>query len=245
MSSLYFAICWFKSTYWDFLLCSSLKYPGKKFLPDSSIFNILSDILLMQSFNPYPNGSDMHFKVSFSSSRLFLESLLSNEPVSWGFYSFGKYFFTYFLKSLYQVCDSCSIWVTDSILPEILISFCFWFLKIYKYDLRGSYLYFIKETSVFLRCIICDLYQVFLAGNPVPVTLILMMVFVYVPTGITFSFLHPSCASMLWIEWFSFLFFSCCFWWSYNNIVASICQYIFVFLCYYFYLFVLLGVYIL
>ena len=88
------------------------------------------DILLMQSFNPYPNGSDMHFKVSFSSSRLFLESLLSNEPVSWGFYSFGKYFFTYFLKSLYQVCDSCSIWVTDSILPEILISFCFWFLKI-------------------------------------------------------------------------------------------------------------------
>lgn len=24
----------------------------------------------------------------------------------------------------------------------------------------------------------------------------------YVPTGITFSFLHPSCASMLWIEWF-------------------------------------------
>lgn len=127
MSSLYFAICWFKSTYWDFLLCSSLKYPGKKFLPDSSVFNILSDILLMQSFNPYPNGSDMHFKVSFSSSRLFLESLLSNEPVSWGFYSFGKYFFTYFLKSLYQVCDSCSIWVTDSILPEILVSFCFWF----------------------------------------------------------------------------------------------------------------------
>lgn len=60
------------------------------------------------------------------------------------------------------------------------------------------------------------------------------MVFVYVPTGITFSFLHPSCASMLWIEWFSFLFFSCCFWWSYNNIVAGICQYIFVFLCYYF-----------
>lgn len=37
MSSLYFAICWFKSTYWDFLLCSSLKYPGKKFLPDSSV----------------------------------------------------------------------------------------------------------------------------------------------------------------------------------------------------------------
>lgn len=44
---------------------------------------------------------------------------------------------------------------------------------------------------------------------------------------------------------FCFLFFSCCFWWSYNNIVAGICQYIFVFLCYYFYLFVLLGVYIL
>ena len=88
-------ICWFKSTYWDFLLCSSLKYPGKKFLPDSSVFNILSDILLMQSFNPYPDESDMHFKVSFSSSLLFLESLLSNEPVSWGFYSFGKYFFTY------------------------------------------------------------------------------------------------------------------------------------------------------
>ena len=129
MSSLYFAICWFKSTYWDFLLCSPSKVSWKKFLPVSSVINILSDILLMQSFNPYPNGSDMHFKVSFSSSRLFLESLLSNEPVSWGFYSFGKYFFTYFLKSLYQVCDSCSIWVTDSILPEILISFCFWFLK--------------------------------------------------------------------------------------------------------------------
>ena len=91
--------------------------------------NILSDILLMQSFNPYPDESDMHFKVSFSSSRLFLESLLSNEPVSWGFYSFGKYFFTYFLKSLYQVCDSCSIWVTDSILPEILISLTFLFLS--------------------------------------------------------------------------------------------------------------------
>ena len=44
--------------------------------------NILSDILLMQSFNPYPYESDMHFKVSFSSSLLFLESLLSNEPVS-------------------------------------------------------------------------------------------------------------------------------------------------------------------
>lgn len=58
------------------------KVSWKKFLPDSSVFNILSDILLMQSFNPYPNGSDMHFKVSFSSSRLFLESLLSNEPVS-------------------------------------------------------------------------------------------------------------------------------------------------------------------
>lgn len=26
---------------------------------------------------------------------------------------------------------------------------------------------------------------------------------------------------------FLFLFFSCCFWWSYNNIVAGICQYIF------------------
>lgn len=91
--------------------------------------NILSDILLMQSFNPYPDESDMHFKVSFSSSLLFLESLLSNEPVSWGFYSFGKYFFTYFLKSLYQVCDSCSIWVTDSILPEILISLTFLFLS--------------------------------------------------------------------------------------------------------------------
>lgn len=150
MSSLYFAICWFKSTYWDFLLCSSLKYPGKKFLPDSSIFNILSDILLMQSFNPYPNGSDMHFKVSFSSSRLFLESLLSNEPVSWGFYSFGKYFFTYFLKSLYQVCDSCSIWVTDSILPEILISFCFWFLKI---QVRFKRILFIfhKRNFCFLK----------------------------------------------------------------------------------------------
>ena len=128
MSSLYFMICWFKSTYWDFLLCSPSKVSWKKFLPVSSIINILSDILLMQSFNPYPYESDMHFKVSFSSSLLFLESLLSNEPVSWGFYSFGKYFFTYFLKSLYQVCDSCSIWVTDSILPEILISFCFWFL---------------------------------------------------------------------------------------------------------------------
>ena len=91
--------------------------------------NILSDILLMQSFNPYPDESDMHFKVSFSSSLLFLESLLSNEPVSWGFYSFGKYFFTYFLKSLSQVCDSCSIWVTDSILPEILISLTFLFLS--------------------------------------------------------------------------------------------------------------------
>ena len=91
--------------------------------------NILSDILLMQSFNPYPDESDMHFKVSFSSSLLFLESLLSNELVSWGFYSFGKYFFTYFLKSLYQVCDSCSIWVTDSILPEILISLTFLFLS--------------------------------------------------------------------------------------------------------------------
>ena len=28
----------------------------------------------------------------------------------------------------------------------------------------------------------------------------------YVPTGITFSFLHPSCASMLWIEWISYFF---------------------------------------
>ena len=64
-----------------------------------------------------------------------------------------------------------------------------------------------REMIVFLRCIICDLYQVFLAGNSVPVTLILMMVFVHVPTGITFSFLHPSCASMLWIEWFSFFIF--------------------------------------
>ena len=105
------------------------KVSWKKFLPVSSIINILSDILLMQSFNPYPYESDMHFKVSFSSSLLFLESLLSNEPVSWGFYSFGKYFFTYFLKSLYQVCDSCSIWVTDSIIPEILNSLCFWFLS--------------------------------------------------------------------------------------------------------------------
>ena len=104
----------------------------------------------MQSFNPYPNGSDMHFKVSFSSSRLFLESLLSNEPVSWGFYSFGKYFFTYFLKSLYQVCDSCSIWVTDSILPEILISFCFWFLKI---QVRFKRILFIfhKRNFCFLK----------------------------------------------------------------------------------------------
>lgn len=50
---------------------------------------------------------------------------------------------------------------------------------------------------------------------------------------------------MIFFFVFCFLFFSCCFWWSYNNIVAGICQYIFVFLCYYFYLFVLLGVYIL
>lgn len=112
------------------------KVSWKKFLPVSSVINILSDILLMQSFNPYPDGSDMHFKVSFSSSRLFLESLLSNEPVSWGFYSFGKYFFTYFLKSLYQVCDSCSIWVTDSIITWntdsllFLISLILTFVKI-------------------------------------------------------------------------------------------------------------------
>lgn len=244
MSSLYFAICWFKSTYWDFLLCSSLKYPGKKFLPDSSVFNILSDILLMQSFNPYPNGSDMHFKVSFSSSRLFLESLLSNEPVSWGFYSFGKYFFTYFLKSLYQVCDSCSIWVTDSILPEILISFCFWFLKI---QVRFKRILFIFHKRNFCFLKVYHMWSVsgLSCRKSGSCHSHIDEVVYYVPTGITFSFLHPSCASMLWIEWFSFLFFSCCFWWSYNNIVAYICQYIFVFLCYYFCLFVLLCVYIL
>ena len=37
MSSLYFVICWFKSTYWDFLLCSPSKVSWKKFLPVSSI----------------------------------------------------------------------------------------------------------------------------------------------------------------------------------------------------------------
>ena len=110
----------------------------------------------------------------------------------------------------WNLCIRC-VTVVQYELP-ILYYLKYWFpfvsdfLK-YKQDLRESYLYFIKETSVFLRCIICDLYQVFLAGNSVPVTLILMMVFVYVPTGITFSFLHPSCASMLWIEWFSFFVF--------------------------------------
>ena len=121
MSSLYFAICWFKSTYWDFLLCSSLKYPGKKFLPDSSVFNILSDILLMQSFNPYPNGSDMHFKVSFSSSRLSWNLFFPTNRWVEGFTLSGNISLHISWNLCIQVCDSCSIWVTDSILPVLIV----------------------------------------------------------------------------------------------------------------------------
>ena len=79
------------------------------------------------------------------------------------------------------------------------------------------------------------MYQVFLAGNPVPVTLILMDVIVMFPLESPFPFFILSCASMLWIEWISdflislFCFFSCSFWWSYNTIVSSFCQYIFKF----------------
>lgn len=45
-----------------------------------------------------------------------------------------------------------------------------------------------REIIVFLRCIICDVYQVFLAGNPVPVTLILMDVIVMFPLESPFPF---------------------------------------------------------
>ena len=57
------------------------KVSWKKFLPVSSIINILSDILLMQSFNLYHlyfSISDIHFKISFLPSiSLFPETLLS------------------------------------------------------------------------------------------------------------------------------------------------------------------------
>lgn len=50
------------------------------------------------------------------------------------------------------------------------------------------------------------MYQVFLAGNPVPVTLILMDVIVMFPLESPFPFFILSCASMLWIEWISYFF---------------------------------------
>ena len=71
------------------------------------------------------------------------------------------------------------------------------------------------------------------------------------PLESPFPFFILSCASMLWIEWISdflislFCFFSCSFWWSYNNTVVLFCQYIFVFLWQYFHLLFVLYIVIL
>lgn len=153
----------------------------------------------MQSFNPYLK-KNMHFKISFLSSfHLFSEALPSDKPMSQGLYSFWKYFFTYFQKSLYQFCDSYSIWAIDSILPRIL-----WFI-------------FLNLFYLFI------MYQVFLAGNTISATLILME-FSSCCQRNHQPFLFSSFSSnwfILWIEWIS-----CFFWWYYNNTSPLFCQHI-------------------
>ena len=92
------------------------------------------------------------------------------------------------------------------------------------------------------------MYQVFLAGNPVPVTLILMKLFIMFPLESPFPFLSSSFHVHLCYELNEFLifcFFSCSFWWSYNNTIALFCQYIFVFLWQYFHLLFVLYIVIL
>lgn len=89
------------------------------------------------------------------------------------------------------------------------------------------------------------MYQVFLAGNPIPVTGSYWWMLNYFPNGLTQSFLFISSwfmehLYMLWIEWFSFVFFLLFFWWVYNSTVFSICQHFFeifsIFLLYYMYI---------
>lgn len=64
---------------------------------------------------------------------------------------------------------------------------------------------------MFLRYIICDVYQVFLAGNPVPVTLILMDVIVMFPLESPFPFFILHVHLCYELNDFLFLIFFFCF----------------------------------
>lgn len=72
------------------------------------------------------------------------------------------------------------------------------------------------------------LYQVFLAGNTIPITDSYWWCSGYFPTGITLSFLSHSflVTFILWIEWFSCVSLVL-FWWVYHTTQAPFCQYIF------------------